>query len=90
VRTAVACPTRACIDSAICAICAADSRVVEVVSGEPLAAYLERHVFGPLGMNASTTVPDLRDGPDVACGHVGLYGGSVSVVEPLSARADCR
>lgn len=58
------------------------ARVVEVVSGEPFAVYLERHVFGPLGMNASTTVGDLRDGPDVARGHIGLYGGSVAVPEP--------
>ena len=30
------------------------ARVVEVVSGEPFASYLDRHLFGPLGMKDTT------------------------------------
>jgi CubicO group peptidase (beta-lactamase class C family) len=36
------------------------ARLVEVVSGEPFASYLERHVLVPTGMTTSSTVADLR------------------------------
>src|SRR3954451_19814106 len=34
------------------------ARIVEVVAGQPFAEYLRTHVFGPLGMTASTTVDE--------------------------------
>jgi CubicO group peptidase (beta-lactamase class C family) len=60
------------------------ARLVEVVSGEPFAGYLRRHVFEPLGMPDSTTI-DLtpRDLPhNVRQGHVYAYGASIAAAEP--------
>jgi CubicO group peptidase (beta-lactamase class C family) len=58
------------------------ARLVEVVGGEPFAAYLDRQVFGPLGMQASTTVGDLRDARDVADGHISVFGQALALPEP--------
>ncbi|MEV7010399.1 serine hydrolase domain-containing protein [Streptosporangium sp. NPDC051022] len=60
------------------------ARLVEVVTGEPFSGHLRRHVFGPLGMRASTAI-DLtpRDLPrGVAKGHVYAYGASIPATEP--------
>jgi len=56
-------------------------RIVEVVSGEPFAAYLQRHVFAPLSMSSSSGTTD--DG--AARGHNlwwGVAGPSTYRWEP--------
>ncbi|MGW5684134.1 serine hydrolase domain-containing protein [Nonomuraea sp. NPDC003754] len=58
------------------------ARLVEVVSGEPFAAYLKTHVFTPLGMSHSTTIDTERDMPDSARGHLTVLGQAVAVPEP--------
>jgi CubicO group peptidase (beta-lactamase class C family) len=58
------------------------ARLVEVVGAEPFAAYLRHHVLDPAGMRATTTVGSLRAAPDVAPGHIRLYGASVARPEP--------
>ncbi|RKT52853.1 serine hydrolase domain-containing protein [Saccharothrix australiensis] len=60
------------------------ARVVEVVSGEPYADYLRRHVFEPAGMTSTTAITlTPRDLPrEVAEGHVHAYGASIAVAEP--------
>ncbi|GIH51100.1 CubicO group peptidase, beta-lactamase class C family [Microbispora rosea] len=58
------------------------ARLVEVVSGEPFAAYLHAHVFTPLGMGNSKTVDTDRDLPGSARGHLVLLGRAVAVPEP--------
>ncbi|MFE3455082.1 serine hydrolase domain-containing protein [Nonomuraea sp. NPDC059194] len=58
------------------------ARLVEVVSGEPFAAYLKRHVFGPLGMRHSTTIDTERDLPDSARGHLVFLGHAFAMPEP--------
>ncbi|MFJ9552403.1 serine hydrolase domain-containing protein [Nocardiopsis sp. NPDC101807] len=67
------------------------ARLVEVVSGEPFAEYLERHVFAPAGMDDTRSPgPDApgprahgggaRPGP--APGHIRAFGANVPVAEP--------
>ncbi|MET9339521.1 serine hydrolase domain-containing protein [Nonomuraea sp. NPDC003804] len=58
------------------------ARLVEVVSGEPFAAYLKTHVFTPLGMSHSSTIDTERDMPDSARGHLTVLGQAVAVPEP--------
>ncbi|MFD1935972.1 serine hydrolase domain-containing protein [Nonomuraea mangrovi] len=58
------------------------ARLVEVVSGEPFAAYLKRHVFDPLGMRHSSTVDTERDLPDSARGHLTVLGQAFAMPEP--------
>ncbi|MFI7640685.1 serine hydrolase domain-containing protein [Nonomuraea sp. NPDC049400] len=58
------------------------ARLVEVVSGEPFAAYLDAHVFKPLGMRHSTTVNTDRDLPGSARGHLYVLGRAVALPEP--------
>lgn len=59
------------------------ARLVEVASGEPFAAYLQRHVFGPLGMTRSATtntdVERVERVPDLAGGHSLAYGRPVTL-----------
>lgn len=56
------------------------ARLVEVVSGEPFAAYLHQHVFAPLGMPASRTLDRAEQTiPDIANGYVLTYGQAVAV-----------
>nr|WP_233601063.1 serine hydrolase domain-containing protein [Micromonospora solifontis] len=59
-------------------------RLVEVVSGQPFAAYLHDHVFAPLGMTASVGIDQApRDlPPQVRAGYVYAYGATVPVAEP--------
>jgi CubicO group peptidase (beta-lactamase class C family) len=56
--------------------------VVEAVSGQPYAEYLQDHVFGPLGMEHSYAArePATRDG--LAQGHRYLFGLPVAWDEP--------
>ncbi|MGV9771011.1 serine hydrolase domain-containing protein [Streptosporangium sp. NPDC003464] len=58
------------------------ARLVEVVSGEPFAAYLDAHVFTPLGMRDSMTIDTDRDLPDSARGHLYILGQAVALPEP--------
>ncbi|MFF5212151.1 serine hydrolase domain-containing protein [Streptosporangium sp. NPDC000396] len=58
------------------------ARLVEVVSGQPFAAYLGAHVFEPLGMRHSTTVNTDRDLPGSARGHLYVLGQAVALPEP--------
>ncbi|MBB5957463.1 CubicO group peptidase (beta-lactamase class C family) [Saccharothrix tamanrassetensis] len=55
-------------------------RLVEVVSGEPYADYLRRHVFEPAGMRSTTTITHAPGG--VTKGHVYAYGASIPATEP--------
>ncbi|TYC20187.1 beta-lactamase family protein [Micromonospora sp. MP36] len=59
-------------------------RLVEVVSGQPFAAYLHDHVFAPLGMTDSTSIDQTpRDLPSqVRAGYLYAYGATVPVTEP--------
>ena len=75
-------------------------QVVERVSGESLAAFLERRIFAPLGMTRTCHVPDTRTPvPGLATGYlpreggyqrsmsafpIGGEGGLVSCVEDLA------
>ncbi|MFI7693052.1 serine hydrolase domain-containing protein [Nonomuraea sp. NPDC049655] len=58
------------------------ARLVEVVSGQPFAAYLHENVFTPLGMRHSRTVDTDRDLPGSARGHLVVLGRAVAVPEP--------
>ncbi|MEV6770033.1 serine hydrolase domain-containing protein [Nocardia sp. NPDC051030] len=58
------------------------ARLVEVVSGEPYADYLTRHVFSPLAMADSTTVDTARDAKDLAHGYIRAYGLPIAAGEP--------
>ena len=57
------------------------ARLVEVVSGEPFADYLQRNVFGPIRMRDSVTVDTARDAEDVSHGYIRAYGFAVPVPE---------
>jgi CubicO group peptidase (beta-lactamase class C family) len=58
------------------------ARLIEVVSGEPWAAFLGQRVFDPLGMSgtvaAATTAEATRAVPDLAPGHVLVFGMAVA------------
>ncbi|WP_306361548.1 serine hydrolase [Nocardia sp. CC227C] len=56
------------------------ARLVELVSGQPYADYLRERIFGPLGMDESTTVSRPRDA-DLPRGHIRLYGMAIPVPE---------
>ncbi|MFC4009885.1 serine hydrolase domain-containing protein [Nonomuraea purpurea] len=58
------------------------ARLVEVVSGRPFAAFLDAHVFKPLGMSRSTTIDTDRDLPGSARGHLYVLGRAVPLPEP--------
>lgn len=54
------------------------ARVVEVVSGQPFAAYLETHIFQPLGMQHTISAVTFREGLQkadrLAQGHLLAFG----------------
>nr|WP_246496983.1 serine hydrolase domain-containing protein [Sphaerisporangium rubeum] len=60
------------------------ARLVEVVTGEPFADYMRRHVFEPIGMRATTTINQTpRDLPNtMRKGYVYAYGMSIPAEEP--------
>ncbi|MEV0616772.1 serine hydrolase domain-containing protein [Nonomuraea sp. NPDC050404] len=60
------------------------ARLVEVVSGEPFARHLRRHVFAPLGMSRSTTIDTDRDLPADARGHLYVLGRAIALPEPTA------
>lgn len=61
------------------------ARVVEVVSGESFADYLDAHVFAPAGMSATTST-DTDNGhvEGLTDGHVAAYGLQIPVSLPSS------
>lgn len=59
------------------------ARLVEVVSGEGFDAYLERHVFGPLGMDRTRSVIAVSDVEGLDSGHVTAYGAALPMPELL-------
>lgn len=50
------------------------ARLVETVSGQDFAAYLDEHVFGPLGMTDTRSVLTSPEEPGLDDGHVTAYG----------------
>ena len=61
------------------------ARLVEVLSGEPFAQYLRRHILEPAGMASSTsTVTDDEPVPGLAEGHVTAYGHAFTAPGPGS------
>ncbi|MER6945838.1 serine hydrolase domain-containing protein [Nonomuraea sp. NPDC000554] len=58
------------------------ARLVEVVSRRPFAAYLDAHVFTPLGMRHSRTIDTDRDLPGSARGHLYVLGQAIALPEP--------
>ena len=54
------------------------ARLVEVVSGRPLSAYLRAHIFAPLAMTGTTSVVTTAQAPsaapDLARGHLLAFG----------------
>jgi CubicO group peptidase (beta-lactamase class C family) len=58
------------------------ARIVEVVSGESFNVYLRHHVFEPIGMLNTRTVGSLRQVPELAEGHIRMYGYPLAVPEP--------
>lgn len=61
------------------------ARLVEVVSGEPFADYMQTHVFEPLSMAhtfaATTSDEAIRSADHLASGHVQVYGIPVTMQE---------
>jgi methyl acetate hydrolase len=51
-------------------------RIVEVISGQPLDAYLKEHVFDPLAMHATTFSVTCEQRPDFAPTHIRGEAGS--------------
>lgn len=57
-------------------------RLVEKVSGTPFATYLERNLFGPLGMDDTTSVDTSgADHPGLKHGNVTAYGQTLHMQE---------
>jgi len=48
--------------------------LIERVSGEHYSAYLDRHIFAPLGMRGARAVNLLDEAPDIPPGHVFVFG----------------
>jgi CubicO group peptidase (beta-lactamase class C family) len=55
--------------------------IIETVSGEPYADYLQAHIFGPLGMARSTAAPSTVN--DVAQGYSRFFGFAIPVRQPV-------
>jgi CubicO group peptidase (beta-lactamase class C family) len=52
--------------------------IVERIAGEPLAGFLARELFAPLGMTATLHTPDLRVPiPHLASGYLAVEGGII-------------
>ncbi|ANS78663.1 Beta-lactamase [Serinicoccus hydrothermalis] len=54
---------------------------MEVVSGEQFDAYLEEHIFTPLGMEDTTSVLTASDRPGLDAGSVSMYGFALPLRE---------
>jgi CubicO group peptidase (beta-lactamase class C family) len=61
-------------------------RIVEVVGGTSLDAFLQENLFGPLGMNNTTFYPDARQRQELATGYEKKK--DTGVLEPAAPRAD--
>src|SRR5690606_29366884 len=57
------------------------ARLIEVVSGQPYANYLEEHLFTPLGMHDTFAAVDKGDDTGRISGHVTVYGGAIPLRE---------
>ena len=57
------------------------ARLIEVVSGQPYADYLEEHLFAPLGMHDTFATLDRSDDTGRISGHVTAYGGAIPLRE---------
>ncbi len=57
--------------------------IVEIVSGETYADYIQNHIFSPLEMHSSTADPFLA--PDLAQGYTRLFGFPVPMKEQIPA-----
>ena len=55
--------------------------IIETVSGQPYADYLQAHIFGPLGMARSTAAPATVS--DVAQGYSRFFGFAIPVRQPV-------
>src|SRR5204862_807144 len=44
-------------------------RLIEAVTGEPYATWIEREIVGAAGLGETTADMPLRDGTPLACGH---------------------
>jgi CubicO group peptidase (beta-lactamase class C family) len=55
--------------------------LIELISGETYADYVQAHILSPLGMNSSTARPD--DAFDVAQGYTRLFGFNVPMAQPV-------
>lgn len=63
------------------------ARVVEVVSGQPFAVYMQEHIFTPLAMSRTTSVSNTVEtpqvAPDLAQGYWLAYGIPIPRDEPV-------
>jgi CubicO group peptidase (beta-lactamase class C family) len=61
-------------------------RLIERVSGMPYAEYTRRHVFGPLGMAATTASREEAEKAGLVQGHTYFFGWTVPRAEPPHSR----
>ncbi|MDX2179957.1 MAG: serine hydrolase domain-containing protein [Bryobacteraceae bacterium] len=61
--------------------------VVEAVSGEPYIQYIDKHLFAPLGMTASSMVPSEDDKKKLATGYARRMPDGSRAATPFT---DCR
>jgi len=61
-------------------------RIVEVLSGQSFEAYVQDHIFRPLGMSRTAFVNCLDSAPDIAVGYVELDGEKKLNCETLPRR----
>lgn len=54
------------------------ARVVEVVAGEDFPSFLEKHLFGPLGMNDTTFYPSAAQAARLATSYTRTEGGELA------------
>ncbi len=60
-------------------------QLIETVSGQAYGAYMAEHVFGPLGMAATTVDRDAAATEGLAQGHTYVFGWPVARSEPTYA-----
>ncbi|MFD3166757.1 serine hydrolase domain-containing protein [Herpetosiphon sp. NSE202] len=61
------------------------ARVVEVVSGQPYAQYVQQHIFEPLAMQHSVETTLCSDPvPGLTNGHILLFNQAIAAPEPMA------
>lgn len=61
------------------------ARVVEVVSGQPYAQYVQQHIFEPLAMQHSVETTLCSDHvPGLTNGHILLFNQAIAAPEPMA------